>query len=62
MLRPGAGVVTTRAHVHTVVTEWGVAELHGKGIGERTRALIAIADPRFRDQLVKEAREQRFLA
>src|SRR4051812_12107489 len=55
MLRPGAGVVTTRAHVHTVVTEWGVAELHGKGIAERTRALIAIADPRFRDELAKAA-------
>jgi acyl-CoA hydrolase len=56
-LRPGAGVVTTRAHVHTVVTEWGIAELHGKGIAERARALIGIADPRFRDQLAKEARD-----
>ena len=62
MLKPGAGVVTTRAHVHTVVTEWGVAELHGKGIAERARALIAIADPRFRDQLAKEAHDQLFLA
>jgi acyl-CoA hydrolase len=60
-LRPGAGVVTTRAHVHTVVTEWGVAELHGQGIAERARALIGIADPRFRDQLAKEARETLFL-
>jgi acyl-CoA hydrolase len=60
-LRPGAGVVTTRAHVHTVVTEWGVAELHGKGIRERTRDLIAIADPRFREQLLREARDLGFL-
>jgi acyl-CoA hydrolase len=44
-----------------VVTEWGVAELHGRGIAERARALIAIADPRFRDQLAKDARETLFL-
>jgi acyl-CoA hydrolase len=57
MLKTGAGVVTTRAHVHTVITEWGVAELHGRGIAERAKALIAIADPRFREQLVKAARD-----
>jgi acyl-CoA hydrolase len=61
VLKPGAGVVTTRAHVHTVVTEWGVAELHGRGIAERAKALIAIADPRFRDELSKAAREIHFL-
>jgi acyl-CoA hydrolase len=61
ILRPGSGVVTTRAHVHTVVTEWGVAELHGRGIAERARALIAIADPRFREELSKVARERHFL-
>jgi acyl-CoA hydrolase len=44
-----------------VVTEWGVAELHGQGIAERARALIGIADPHFRDQLAKEARETLFL-
>jgi 4-hydroxybutyrate CoA-transferase len=60
-LQPGAGVVTTRAHVHTVVTEWGVAELHGKGIAERAKALIAIADPRFRDELTRAARERHFV-
>ncbi|HMI84296.1 MAG TPA: acetyl-CoA hydrolase/transferase C-terminal domain-containing protein [Polyangiaceae bacterium] len=60
MLKPGAGVVTTRAHVHTVITEWGVAELHGRGIAERAKALIAIADPRFREQLVKAARDGRY--
>jgi acyl-CoA hydrolase len=50
-LRAGAGVVTTRAHVQTVVTEHGVAELHGRSVSERARALIAIADPAFRDEL-----------
>jgi len=52
----GAGVVTTRAHVRTVVTEWGVAELFGKSVAERVRALIAIAHPDFRDQLRADAR------
>lgn len=50
-LQPGAGVVTTRAHVRTVVTEYGVAELFGKSIDERAEALIAIAHPDFRDEL-----------
>ena len=60
-LRKGAGVVTTRAHVETVVTEWGSAEMHGRSIPERARALIAIADPRFRDQLESEARRARYM-
>jgi acyl-CoA hydrolase len=55
-LRPGAGVVTTRAHVETVVTEHGVAELVGRSIPERARALIGLADPRFRETLEREAR------
>ena len=55
-LRPGAGVVTTRAHVRTVVTEHGVAELFGKSIRERAKALIAIAHPDHRDALAHEAR------
>jgi acyl-CoA hydrolase len=50
-LQPGAGVVTTRAHVRTVVTEYGVAELFGKSIDERAEALIAIAHPDFREEL-----------
>jgi acyl-CoA hydrolase len=54
-LKPGAGVVTTRAHVRTVVTEHGVAELFGKSIRERAEALIGIADPAFRDRLRFEA-------
>ncbi|MGZ3443774.1 MAG: acetyl-CoA hydrolase/transferase family protein, partial [Polyangia bacterium] len=60
-LAPGAGVVTTRAHVQTVVTEYGVAELHGRGIAERARALIAIAAPQFRDELTAHARRAHFL-
>ncbi len=55
-LRQGAGVVTTRAHVRTVVTEWGVAELFGRSIRERARALISIAHPDFRDELTALAR------
>ena len=51
MLDPGAGVVTSRADVHYVVTEHGIAYLHGKTLRERAEALIAIADPRFRNEL-----------
>jgi 4-hydroxybutyrate CoA-transferase len=51
VLDPGAGVVTSRADVHYVVTEHGIAWLHGKTLRERAEALIAIADPRFRDEL-----------
>jgi acyl-CoA hydrolase len=51
VLDPGAGVVTSRADVHYVVTEHGIAYLHGKTLRERAEALIAIADPRFRGEL-----------
>jgi hypothetical protein len=51
VLEPGAGVVTSRADVHYVVTEHGIAYLHGKTLRERAEALIAIADPRFRAEL-----------
>jgi 4-hydroxybutyrate CoA-transferase len=51
MLDPGAGVVTSRADVHYIVTEHGIAYLHGKTLRERAEALIAIADPRFRNEL-----------
>jgi acyl-CoA hydrolase len=54
-LREGAGVVTTRAHVRTVVTEWGVAELFGRSLRERAVALIGIAHPDARDRLLVEA-------
>ena len=55
-LREGAGVVTTRAHVRTVVTEWGVAELFGRSLRERAKALIAISHPDHRDALLAAAR------
>ncbi len=55
-IKPGAGVVTTRAHVRTIVTEYGVAELFGRSIRERTEALIAVAHPDHRDALRFEAR------
>ena len=51
VLEPGAGVVTSRADVHYVVTEQGIAYLHGKALRERAEALIGIADPRFRQEL-----------
>jgi len=54
-LQEGAGVVTTRAHARTVVTEYGIAELWGRSLRERAKALIAIAAPEFRDELEHEA-------
>ncbi|MCS6904825.1 MAG: acetyl-CoA hydrolase/transferase C-terminal domain-containing protein [Bacteroidia bacterium] len=54
-LRPGAGVVTTRAHVHYVVTEFGVAYLYGKNLRQRVKAMINIAHPNHRAQLEEEA-------
>lgn len=60
-LKKGAGVVTTRADVRYVVTEYGVAYLHGKNLQERTRALINIAHPKFRPDLIKEAKQRNLL-
>ncbi|MDZ7344532.1 MAG: 4-hydroxybutyrate CoA-transferase [candidate division KSB1 bacterium] len=60
-LKEGAGVVTSRGDVHYVVTEYGVAYLHGKTIRERCQALIKIAHPKFRDELTRFARERRWL-
>ncbi|MEQ8473220.1 MAG: acetyl-CoA hydrolase/transferase C-terminal domain-containing protein [Marinoscillum sp.] len=54
-LKQGAGVVTTRAHVHYVVTEYGVADLYGKSLRERARSLINIAHPNHREQLERDA-------
>jgi len=54
-LQDGAGVVTTRAHARTVVTEHGIAELWGRSLRERAAALIAVAAPEFRDELRAEA-------
>lgn len=59
MLKPGAGVVTTRGHVHYVVTEYGVANLHGLNLRQRAEALISIAHPDFRAELKREANELR---
>lgn len=61
VLEPGAGVVTSRADVHYVVTEHGVADLHGKTLRERAEALIAVADPRFRAELEDFAARSHYL-
>jgi acetyl-CoA hydrolase len=60
-LKPGSGVTTSRNHIRYVATEHGVADLYGKTVRERARALIAIADPRFRDDLERSARDLRYL-
>jgi 4-hydroxybutyrate CoA-transferase len=60
-LAEGSGVVTTRADVHYVVTEFGTAALFGKSLRERAQALIAIAHPDFRDELRAAARERNLL-
>ena len=60
-LKRGAGVVTTRGDVMYVVTEYGVAYLHGKNLKERTEALINIAHPNFKDDLIKEAKDRHLI-
>jgi acyl-CoA hydrolase len=57
-LKPGAGVVTTRAHAHYIVTEYGVAYLYGKNMRQRAKALIEIAHPNHREQLERTAFER----
>ena len=54
MLNQGAGVVTTRAHVQYIVTEYGIADLYGKTLKQRAKAMIDIAHPDFREQIEKE--------
>jgi acetyl-CoA hydrolase len=61
MLKQGAGVVTTRNHVRYIVTEYGVAELYGKTIRQRAKALINIAHPDFRDSLTRKAQEMNYI-
>jgi acyl-CoA hydrolase len=61
VLKEGAGVVTSRADVHYVVTEHGVANLFGRNLRERVEALVRIADPRFRDDLERAAKARRLL-
>jgi len=57
-LKQGAGVVTTRAHVHYVVTEYGVANLYGKNLCQRAKALTGIAHPDHREELEKAVAER----
>jgi acyl-CoA hydrolase len=54
-------VVTSRGDVHYVITEYGVARLHGKTLRERVRALIDIAAPEFREQLEEYARHNKYI-
>jgi 4-hydroxybutyrate CoA-transferase len=61
MLSPGAGVVTSRGLVRYVVTEHGIAYLHGKSIRERARALIQIAEPKFRAELYEYCERTKWL-
>lgn len=56
-LKPGAGVVTTRAHVNYIVTEFGIAQLYGRSVRERINAMISVAHPDHREQLSREAFE-----
>jgi len=60
-LTEGAGVVTTRGDVHYVVTEYGIAYLHGKSIRERVMELINIAHPKFRKELIQFAKTQKYI-
>jgi acyl-CoA hydrolase len=57
-LKEGAGVTTTRAHVHYIVTEYGIADLYGQNLRQRARALINIAHPDHRDMLERQAHER----
>jgi 4-hydroxybutyrate CoA-transferase len=61
MLKPGAGVVTSRNHVRFVVTEHGIADLYGKTIRQRAHALIKVADPQFHEELERQAKELHYL-
>lgn len=61
MLKPGAGVVTSRADVHYVATEFGIAKLFGKNLRERAEALISIAHPDFQQELEDQARDRKLL-
>ena len=60
-LTEGAGVVTTRGDVHYVVTEYGIAYLHGKSIRERVLSLVNIAHPKFRNKLIQAAKVQKYV-
>ena len=57
-LKSGAGVTTTRAHVHYIATEWGIVNLYGKNLRQRAKELISIAHPDHREALEKAAYER----
>ncbi len=61
MLKPGAGVVTTRNHVRYVVTEYGMVDLYGKSFRQRAQALISIAHPDFRQELTQDAKNLHYI-
>ncbi len=60
-LKPGAGVVTTRNHVHYIVTEYGIADLYGKTIRQRAQSLINIAHPQYREELTYKAKNLSYI-
>jgi len=60
-LEPGSGVTVTRGDIHYVVTEYGAAYIHGKSIRDRAMALINIAHPKFRDELLEAAKRQGYV-
>ena len=60
-LKEGAGVTLSRGDIHYVITEYGIAYLHGKNIRERAMDLIAIAHPKFREELIEQAKERRLI-
>jgi acyl-CoA hydrolase/GNAT superfamily N-acetyltransferase len=60
-LEPGAGVVIPRHDTHYVVTEWGIAYLHGKSIRERVLQMIGVAHPKFRLELLQKAKELKYI-
>ena len=61
MLKKGAGVVTSRNHVRYIITEFGIADLYGKSIRQRANALINIAHPSFKDDLIAQAKELNYI-
>lgn len=61
-LKPGAGVTTSRNDVHCIATEYGLADLWGRSISERVHALVNIAHPNFREELLAYAREQNYIS
>ncbi len=61
MLKEGAGVVTSRNHIHYIATEYGMVDLYGKSIRQRAQALISIAHPDFRSDLLLQARKMNYI-